>query len=139
MTQPDRLIPIHTLVNTSPHDYDSPQIRYPQFPHVANGGDDVNSEKETFVSRSPSPLATCGKPFATGASRGQLDGLAHELNLLGVHGAYNFVRRHRFEAVRQCWAELAQAVMRGDRITNPAGLLVWMIDQAEAVAGQEPE
>lgn len=59
-----------------------------------------------------------------------------ELRGLGLHGAHYFVRQYPFDTITRVLAEVLAAQERGDAIGNPAGMLVWLVRQAQ-LAGDE--
>lgn len=103
--------------------------------HGPSSGGGVSQEKRLDLS-SPPPKKR--NKFST-KPKHVLDALARELAGLGVRRAYLYVRQHDFTTVTLGLTELLTAEERGERFTNPAGLLVWLVRQAEAVADEEQE
>jgi hypothetical protein len=131
--EPRRVIPFPGREFSTPPAY-IPNLAS-SYPHAANGGADDERHRDLDLSSPPSSPDISTPRFSTGASRAQLDGLAYELHALGLHGAYNYVRRHRFDHVRAAWSEVVQSIQRGDDIINPPGFLRWLVAEAERARG----
>ena len=119
----------HALIHTEPMETG----HLSTFPGAgAVGDDDPTPLKDQLRSLTPSPPA----PALAGALAPAT--LADRLRAIGFNGAWAFITANDPEVIAVALAEIEATRDTGQRITNPPGLLRYLVRQHQT-AGQEPE
>lgn len=106
---------------------------YPHDRGASYGGGGDLSDRDLTPRSAPPPPRSARSPheFSTGRSAAALNALARELAGLRFRGAHYYVHQHRFEHITAALTEVLVAVEAGDELRNPAGMVRWLVSEAE--------